>query len=80
MSKISLYVWGWGLGVWLVGYTYTHTLVKNLLIKFLMMLFLVAKGCKFDSCAGNLLKVDKITQLIIAGCRKIRQSSSLSPK
>ena len=29
---------------------YVHTLVKNLLIKFLMMLFLVAKECKFDSC------------------------------
>ena len=26
MSKISLYVWGWGLGVWLVGCTYTHLL------------------------------------------------------
>ena len=29
---------------------YVHTLVKNLLIKFLMMLFLVAKECKFDFC------------------------------
>ena len=29
---------------------YVHTLVKNLRIKFLMMLFLVAIGCKFDSC------------------------------
>ena len=36
-------------GGW-VGGLYVHTLVKNLLIKFLMMLFLVAKGCKFDSC------------------------------
>ena len=27
-----------------------HTLVKNLLIKFLIRLFLVTKGCKFDSC------------------------------
>ena len=33
-----------------VGGLYKHTLVKNLLIKFLMMLFLVTKGCKFDSC------------------------------
>ena len=49
MSKISLYVWGWGCGWW-VGGLYVHTLVKNLLNKFLMMLFLVAKGCKFDSC------------------------------
>ena len=51
MGKISLYVWGlgWGCGWW-VGGLYVHTLVKNLLIKFLMMLFLVAKGCKFDSC------------------------------
>ena len=37
--------------MWLwVGGLYVHTLVKNLLIKFLMMLFLVTKGCKFDSC------------------------------
>ena len=51
MSKISLYVWGLGFGVLgVVGGLYVHTLVKNLLIKFLMMLFLVAKGCKFDSC------------------------------
>ena len=56
MSKISLYVWGLGFGVgvwgcgWWVGGLYVHTLVKNLLIKFFMMLFLVAKGCKFDSC------------------------------
>ena len=46
MSKISLYVWGLGFG-------YVHTLVKNLLIKFLMMLLLVAEGCKFDSCDEN---------------------------
>ena len=37
-----------------VGGLYVHTLVKNLLIKFLMMLFLVAKGCKFDSCSYHL--------------------------
>ena len=44
-------VWGWGLGCgWWDGGLYVHTLVKNLLIKFLMMLFLVAKGCKFDFC------------------------------
>ena len=36
-----------------VGVLYVHTLVKNLLIKFLMMPFLVAKGCKFDSCAKH---------------------------
>ena len=54
MSQISLYVWGLGFGVWgcgwWVGGLYVHTIVKNLLIKFLMMLLLVAKGCKFDSC------------------------------
>ena len=54
-------VWGFGFGVLgfggvvggLVGWCVVrtlHTLVKSLLIKFLMMLFLVAKGCKFDSC------------------------------
>ena len=59
---LGLRVWGLGFGVlgfgvgvwgcgWWVGGFYVHTLVKNLLIKFLMMLFLVAKGCKFDSCA-----------------------------
>ena len=54
MSKISLYVWGLGFGVLGLGFgvvvcgLYVHTLVKNLLIIFLMMLFLVAKGCKFD--------------------------------
>ena len=42
-------VWGFGFGWW-VGGLYIHTLVKNLLIKFLMMLFLVAEGCKMDSC------------------------------
>ena len=46
-------VWGFGFGWW-VGGLYIHTLVKNLLIKFLMMLFLVAKGCKFDSCSYHL--------------------------
>ena len=63
MSKISLYVWGLGFGVlglgfgvrvwgcgWWVDGLYVRTLNKNLLIKFLMMLFLVTKGCKFDSC------------------------------
>ena len=49
-------VWGMGFGVgvwgcgWWVGGMYVHTLVKNSLIKFLVMLFLVAKVCKFDSC------------------------------
>ena len=37
----------------LVGCTYTHLLKIYLLIKFLMMLFLVAKGCKFDSCQSH---------------------------
>ena len=50
MSKISLYVWGLGFGVLgVVGGLYVHTLVKNLLIKFLMMLFLVAKEQKIGS-------------------------------
>ena len=40
---------------WWVGGLYVHTLVKNLLIKFLMLLFLVAKGCKFDSCIVALI-------------------------
>ena len=44
--------WVWGCGWW-VGRLYVHALVKNLLIKFVMMLFLVAKGCKFDSCDNN---------------------------
>ena len=64
MRKISLYfwglvlrVWGLGLGFWgVVGGLYVHTLVKDLLIKSLMMLFLVAKGCKFDSCGCNLIQ------------------------
>ena len=59
-------VWGWGLGVgvwgcgWWVGGLYVHTLVKNLLIKFLMMLFLVAKGCEFDSCLPRNYLLDLI--------------------
>ena len=57
--SLGFWVWGWGLGggccCWggwfggLVCCTYTH-LLKSLLIEFLMMLFLVTKGCKFDSC------------------------------
>ena len=51
MSKISLYACVLGLGFGgVVGGLYVHTLVKNLLIKFHMMLFLVAKAGKFDSC------------------------------
>ena len=48
MSKISLYVWGLGFRVWGLGFW------DLLLIKFLMMLFLVTKGCKFDSCLETL--------------------------
>ena len=48
---------GFGFGG-VVGGLYVHTLVKNLLFKFLMMLFLVAKGCEFDSCVIALIACD----------------------
>ena len=69
MSKISLYVSGLGLGFeGVVGGLYVHTLVKNLLIKFLMMLCLVANGCKFDSCQShpefNLFEFFEFTRLL----------------
>ena len=49
-------VYGLGTGVW-VGGLYVHTLVKNVLIKFLMMLFLVTEGCKFNSCGVKALVI-----------------------
>ena len=61
-------VWGWGLGCgWWVGVLYVHTLVKNLLIKFLMMLFLVAKGCKFDSCIVHIVFVPTTAKISKTG-------------
>ena len=53
-------------GVWgVVGGLYVHTLVKNLLIKFLIMLFLVAKGCKFDFCIWTRTSINGGLTIII---------------
>ena len=48
---------------------YVDTLVKNLLIKFLMMLFLVAKGCKFDSCVAEAHQLLMMLLLVAKGCK-----------
>ena len=55
-------VWGLRLGFGgVVGGLYVHTLVKNSLI---MMLFLVAKGCKFDSYQSQTGSAQLINKLI----------------
>ena len=61
---LGLGFWFLGLGfVGTVGGLYVHTLVKNILIKFLMMLFLVAKGCQFDSCTAMSLMNAELIEL-----------------